>query len=220
MTSSENLDCRLRQLVLRAQQCPRGTLDYRRALEELINLLFKCGKLYRPYLSDLPASYRYAYAEIYAEAKQNLMLHLCEHLDDYQPERAKVLMWVNFLLKRRFWMGAIQEFRRSHPQGSEFSQRTLDDFEEDEADSHDDEQNLPTTEIIAKRLEENPGHEFSKIHVKRHPKANLRILILRRLYGQSWEEISDYFGVSIPTLSSFYRRKMIQCKKQLQDLTT
>ncbi|MBP0012253.1 MAG: hypothetical protein J7545_07015 [Roseofilum sp. SBFL] len=61
---------------------------------------------------------------------------------------------------------------------------------------------------------------MSKIHVKGHPRANLRILILRRLYGQSWQEISAFLRVSVPTLSSFYRRKMIQFRKQLQDLTT
>ncbi|HBQ97965.1 MULTISPECIES: hypothetical protein [unclassified Roseofilum] len=131
-----------------------------------------------------------------------------------------VLAWVNFLLKQRFWLGAIQEFRRSHLHGLQFYQRTLDDFEEYEPDSHDDEQNLSITEKVIKQLEDNPEHELSKIHVKGHPKANLRILILRRLYGQSWQEISASLRVSVPTLSSFYRRKMIQFRKQLQDLTT
>jgi len=223
MTSSENLDRldrQLRQLVLRAQECERGTPDYHQALNQLIRLLFNCGELYRPHPNDLPADYRLAHAEIYGEAQQNLMLYLCEHIDEYQPERAKVLAWVNFLLKQRFWFGAIQEFRRSHPYGSQFSQWTLDDLEENEPDPHEDEKKLSTTELIVKRLEENPEHEFSKIHVKRYPKANLRILILRRLYGQSWQDISASLGVSVPTLSSFYRRKIIQCKQQLQDLAT
>ncbi|MDJ1181242.1 hypothetical protein PJF56_20480 [Roseofilum sp. BLCC_M91] len=223
MTSSENLDPldrQLRQLVLRAQECPRGTLDYHRALNQLISVLFNCGKLYRPHPNDLPADYRQAHAEIYSEAKQNLMLYLCQHIDEYQPERANVLAWVNFLLKHRFWFGAIQEFRCFHPYGSQFSQWTLDDLEDNKPDTNDDEKYLSTTELIVKRLEDNPEHEFSKIHVKRHPKANLRILILMRLYGQSWQDISASLGVSVPTLSSFYRRKMIQLKKLLQDLTT
>ncbi|MBP0009785.1 MULTISPECIES: hypothetical protein [unclassified Roseofilum] len=57
MTSSEDLDRQLRQLVLRAQECPQGTLDYRQALKQLIGLLLNCGQLYRPHRNDLPPEY-------------------------------------------------------------------------------------------------------------------------------------------------------------------
>jgi len=50
-------------------------------------------------------------------------------------------------------------------------------------------------------------------HIQSHPHITCQVLIRRRLLEEiSWKELSDEYGIPIPTLSAFYQR---HCAKKL-----
>ncbi|RUT01820.1 hypothetical protein DSM106972_064430 [Dulcicalothrix desertica PCC 7102] len=55
-------------------------------------------------------------------------------------------------------------------------------------------------------LEEDPKGVFAREHIKNHLEVNFRAIALRRLARQSWKDMSIEWGITISTLSSFYRR--------------
>jgi hypothetical protein len=57
------------------------------------------------------------YEEIYAEAQQRLFLHLCEKIDQYNPE-LEVMQWANFLMRRRFFIEASHDLTPVIPKES------------------------------------------------------------------------------------------------------
>ncbi len=218
MTSTGSLNDRLKQLVLKAQDYPPRTGERQRALNPFFDLLLKCGKLYHPPISRLPLDCRRAYQDIYREAQQNLLRYLCENIHEYQPHRGEVLSWVNFLLEKRFISQEIDHFRRSMTTHGYPGYRTLDDLEDYELDSRSTAEDLPWSEQLFQAVNEDPDNRLEKIHILGYPRAHLKALILRRLTGESWQQISEELGPGVSTLSSFYRRKIWKYKDYLRQL--
>ena len=215
MNSTGNLNDKLRRLLLAARDCPPRTAARQDALEEFFGTLFNCGKLYRPHRQSLPAHFTGSYQDVYRDARQNLMLYICEHLDKYEPERGQVLTWVNLLLQKRFIPELLKTMSLIKQQSVDFKDIDLDALREQELQQYLAAQEPSFAESILAKLQSHEGERFAEMHVTGYPQANLKALIIKRLANQPWKEISEEMGVSVSTLSSFYRRQVLNYKEQL-----
>ncbi|NEO90914.1 MAG: hypothetical protein F6K56_11940 [Moorea sp. SIO3G5] len=54
-----------------------------------------------------------------------------------------------------------------------------------------------------------------------HPEATFQTIALAYIDGKKWKDISEYFGISVPTLSHLYQRCLKKVapniKKYIQD---
>ncbi|MDZ4877309.1 MAG: hypothetical protein CLLPBCKN_006744 [Chroococcidiopsis cubana SAG 39.79] len=205
-----DLNERLKQLVLTAQQHPPKTPERQKALDWLFQAILSSGKLYYPY----QGKFVYHYEEIKQEAVQNLFLCLCEKIDQYDPERAEVITWCSFLLRERCFKLAISQVIGR----KDIQIMCLDDLER-QASSERDKQKLlercreASSEQFPSLAEEIESYiesdaEFRETYIKKHPEANFAALVKLYLEKKTWQEISEIFGISISTLGSFYQRSL------------
>ncbi len=199
------VDRRLKQLAREAQQHPPKSKQRQRALAKLVSAIQQSGMLTRPY----KGCFRGFYEEIYAEALQKLFCHICEKIDDYDPQR-EVLQWANFLLTRRFFVEASRAFMPTVPKGinqKQIRRLTIDDLDRNNCNEVTF-QSIPSlSQEVIQCLEEDPEGIFQSTHISNNPAANFQFLAIKLVSGYSWKEISDELeGMKIPTLSSFYQR--------------
>jgi DNA-directed RNA polymerase specialized sigma24 family protein len=198
-----DVDSHLKQLALEAQRHPPKTRQRQRVLAKLLSAIQHSGKLVRPYRGQ----FRGFYEDIYAEARQRLFLHICEKIDEYDSQR-EVLQWANFLLRQRFFINASREIMPTMPRGVDARQikrLTIDDLDRNiPPDKHSPSLSQEVRQVI----EEDPEGIFQQDHVTNHPAANFQAIALKILSGYSWKEISAELDVKIPTLSSFYQRRL------------
>ena len=205
----KDVDRDLRNLAIEAQQCPKSSLRRQQALTRLVRTIQRSGKLLRPYQGQFQGFYE----EIYAEALQRLFAFICDRIDDYDPNRA-VLQWVNFLLRKRFFIEASREFMPVLPSGVNPKQVTR---LEAEALEHllPQVSSLLSEEVI-QCFEEDAEGVFQTTYIAGNPAANFQFIALQRLSGYSWKEISVELGVSVATLSKFYERSLIKFASRLR----
>lgn len=201
----QQLDKKLREMALAAKSQPQGSLARRRELANLISAILRSNRLCRPRRDQFQGFYE----DIYAEALQLLFLFICDRIDDYHAEKGEVLQWVNFLLRRRFFIEASREFLPTSFKGIDAKATKRLSLE------HLDRNNplelnpqlipLLSQEVKA-CIEEDPEELFEKAHIIDHPDASFQYIACRRLEDYSWADLSTQFGIPVPTLSSFYRR--------------
>ncbi|MGH2415127.1 MAG: hypothetical protein ACRDEA_15835, partial [Microcystaceae cyanobacterium] len=138
------------------------------------------------------------YQDIYDEARQNLMLYICQEIERYNPERASVMAWVNTLLYKRFFREAIAQ-ARNNPVKTKLTLSNLQALALSE-------QTPLKSEQIREFIELDPEDCFKNEWIENHPEANFQVLLRRRIVGDSWKNISADLGTPISTLSSFYQR--------------
>ncbi len=212
---SQDLDQRLNQLAIAAQQQPPKSRERQRALARLIQALQQSKKLVRPRRDQFQGLYE----EIYAEALQRLFSHICDKIESYNPERGAVLQWANFLLNRQFFIEASRELLPTVYKGLDpksVKPLTLEDLDRSNpAEVNPQLVPLPSQQV-RDCLEEDPESLFQHTHIDRHPEANFQFLAVRRLDGYSWEDLATELGLKIPTLSSFYQRCLTKFAPQLK----
>jgi hypothetical protein len=199
------VDEHLKQLAIEAQRYSPKSRQRQRALAKLISAIQRSGKLTRPY----DGYFRGFYEEIYAEAQQRLFFHVCEKIDDYDPQR-EVLQWVNFLLKKRFFIESSRTIMPALHKGldqKQIKRLTLDDLDRNNS-TEVNLQLIPSlSQEVLQCLEEDPYKLFRTTYIANNPAANFQFLAIKILSGYSWKEISlELGGIKIPTLSSFYQR--------------
>lgn len=202
--SAMNLDEQLKQLAVEAQQHPPHTPHRQRSIAQMISVIYRSGKLVRPYQGQFSGLYE----EIYAEAQQRLFLHLCEKIDQYNPEM-EVMQWANFLMKRRFFVEASRDLMPATPKGMERSQLkriTLEVLEKQNPIEIRSQANVSLSEAVIQCIQADPDSVFQLTHIEQKPTANFQYIALRFLAGYSWKEISEELDVKVVTLSSFYLR--------------
>lgn len=194
----------IQQLVTEACQHPIGSLQRQRNLTRLIRLI-------QPYL------WRENSAD-YPDALQQTWIYFCQNLceaatgERYDCDRATVVTWLNYYLKRRLQTfqhrAQIQQARRVAEFSSDESGTVLDTIAAP-ADVP------PILDAVRDWAEADISGELRQTHIAGRPAVNCQVLILRRLPPESsWKELSSEFGVSIATLSSFYQR---QCLPRLRN---
>ncbi|MCL1474991.1 sigma-70 family RNA polymerase sigma factor [Argonema antarcticum] len=189
----KELDKRLKQLAIKAQQHPMMTPERQRALVQLVQAILQSGRLCRPYWGQFEGIYE----DIYNEARQDMLLYICQKIDDYDPEKSPVMRWVNFLLEKRFFREAIPKFMDKN-----IIRRTLDDLE----NIIQPEEEFSTSEMVSECIEEDREDIFKNEYIENNPQANFQFLAKKRLAGATWKEISEELCIKVATLSSFYQR--------------
>ncbi|MBH8564479.1 sigma-70 family RNA polymerase sigma factor [Nostoc sp. CENA67] len=203
-------DEQLRRLVTQACGHPPGSPQRQKLLTQIIRLTSsKLWKESTPY---------------YQDALQQTWLYFCRNVCEgltgqtYDPAYGSVITWLNAYLKRRlqdFYLNQYKEQATTVPikvrqSGSGGNSKIIDPVD-----------NLPATPQVPPILENleiwvkaDSDGELRSTHIKGHPKVNCQVLILKRLPPEvSWKELSEEFGLPIPTLSSFYQR---QCLPRLR----
>ncbi|WP_413160028.1 hypothetical protein ACL6C3_16540 [Capilliphycus salinus ALCB114379] len=194
----------LKQLALTAQQHPRRSRSRRLALTRLTQELLNSGRLCHPRPSQFPDRYQ----EIYEIAVQNLMLYICTNIDRYNPDKAPVMRWVNFLLEIRFFPEAVREVMGKKNQTIQ--------------PNWDGGNTSPSlSDLVRESIEEDSNGIFASKSIRGYPQANFKELFRRRIVEEeSWEKISTDLGIKISTLSDFYQRCIkqfsVEIKNQIQ----
>lgn len=157
----------------------------------------------------------------YQDALQKTWIYFCQNLCEgctgqpYDPEKASAVTWLNAYLKRRLQDARISRGQHASrfvsldsPLSSGESDTTMADFLPAQPDIP------PILEKVYNWAEEDANQELSQFHIENHPEVTCQVLILRRLPPETpWKELSEEFGLSVSTLSSFYQR---QCLPKLK----
>jgi hypothetical protein len=124
-----------------------------------------------------------------------------------------VITWLNRYLKWR-----LQDFRLAE-QTQKFRNATSPiSAGEQETDPLDhvaaDFEIPPILENVRIWVENDPLGELRSLHIQGYPTITCQVLILRRLPPEThWKDLAAEFGLSVSTLSNFYRR---QCLPRLR----
>jgi hypothetical protein len=209
------LDDRLRQLAIAAQQHPQSSSARQRALTELITIMQRSGRLTRPRRGQFPMLYE----DIYAEALQRLFSFVCERIDYYNPQKGEVLQWVNFLLSQRFFIEASRDYLPAVYKGMDarsVKHLTLESLDQSNPYELNPQLVPHLSQEVKDCLEEDPEGLFAQAFVASCPAASFQYLALKRLEGYSWQDLAVELEIAIPTLSSFYQRCLTRFAPKLK----
>ncbi|MEH2107846.1 sigma-70 family RNA polymerase sigma factor [Nostoc sp.] len=203
-------DEQLRCLVTEACQHSPGSPQRQKLLTQIIRLT--ANRLWRentPY---------------YQDALQQTWLYFCRNVCEgltgqiYDSNYGSVITWLNAYLKRR-----LQDFylNQNREQATTVPLRIRQSISGGTSEIIDPVDNLPASPQAPPILEDleiwaqtDSNGELRGTYIKGRPDVNCQVLILKRLPPEvSWRELSKEFGLSIPTLSSFYQR---QCQPRLR----
>lgn len=196
------LNDRLLSLATAAQQRDLPSEERSRLIGELSKLAQQ--RLCRPHWHR----FAYRYDEIYEEARQDLYLFLCQNIHKYNPEKAPVLRWLNYLLEKRFVIEASRKVLGKFPIQSGEG--------EIERISSRDSETVSLAELARKCLEEDNDQSFRQAYIDNHPDMTFRVIALWRLDDRDWKEIAAETSIPIPTLSSFYQRNLRKFTPKIQ----
>jgi hypothetical protein len=205
-------DEQLRRLVTQACGHPPGSPQRQKLLTQVIRLTSR--KLWRettPY---------------YQDALQQTWLYFCHNVCEgltgqiYDPTYGTVATWLNAYLKRR-----LQDFylNQNREQATTVSLVVRQYGSGEIVDPVD---NLPASPQVPPILEEleiwaktDSDGELRATCIKARPDVNCQVLILKRLPPEiSWKDLSEEFGMSIATLSSFYQRQCLPRLRKFAEL--
>lgn len=198
----KDLNERLEQLAILAQNNSPLSLERQIALTKLIREILQSGRFWYP-----P---RGGYSEdAYNEAKQNLLLYICQEIEKYNPERGSVMAWVNMLLCRRFFREAVTRIRDQHV----IQSPTISDLD----NLAIPEKTPLLSERIREFIEEDPENFLKQEQIGNKPEANFQALAMQRCSGKSWQEISSELGIPVSTLSCFYQRCLKKFSSKIKE---
>jgi len=206
---NDELDKRLKRLITSAQNYPPGSEARRLALRKLVEEIQRQSRrLVRPSGSKYPSN---LCAEIFEVARQRLLVfvyHPDTNVDGYNSEIGAVLVWLNVKLARRFFDEAKEQLIDSRVISfTESSARASGGRRiEDVADPSE---MTGLFEIVKQCIEEDNEGVFEKEHIRHHPAANFKAIVLERFAGKSWTEIAAELGIQqYGTITSFYHRSL------------
>ncbi|MBN3883655.1 MULTISPECIES: sigma-70 family RNA polymerase sigma factor [unclassified Nostoc] len=208
-------DEQLRCLVTEACQHSPGSPQRQKLLTQIIRLT--ANRLWRestPY---------------YQDALQQTWLYFCRNVCEgltgqiYDPNYGSVITWLNAYLKRR-----LQDFylNQNREQATTVPLRIRQSTSGGTSEIIDPVDNLPASPQAPPILEDleiwaqtDSDGELCGTYIKGRPDVNCQVLILKRLPPEvSWRELSEEFGLSIPTLSSFYQRQCLPRLRKFAEL--
>ena len=195
----------LSQLVEEACQHPHGSRKRQKKLTQIIRLVG--NRLWKE---------NTAY---YEDALQETWVYFCLNLCEgktaraYDFNKANVVTWLNNYLKWRLRDGYIEtqkQKKQTAPLRVDENHRIIDPVD-----------NLPAKEVpnileeVKQWVLKDPEHKLRQTYLDNHPQITCQLLILKRLPPETpWKTLSEQYGISSGTLSSFYQRK---CKPLLRD---
>lgn len=198
----------LRQLVAETCRYKINSIQRQQGLTLVVRLIVKSGRLWREN------------APYYEDALQQTWLYFCRNLceaatgDRYDPNRSSVITWLNAYLRRRLQDFRIQE--QNHLQHiSAIQVHRMDELSSDAIALLEGPPDIPPIlETTRQWVKIDPDGDLRRTHIQGHPEINCQVLLLQRLPPEtSWEVLAAQYGLSVSTLSSFYRR---QCLPRLR----
>ncbi|PLZ86432.1 hypothetical protein [Fischerella thermalis] len=200
----DEFNAQILQLVQEACQHPRGSLERKRKLNQIIYLIQKSGKILR--CTDVPDV---------EEAFQKTWIYFCQNLceattakNPYNPEQGCVISWLNGYLYYR-----LKEISQRN---KEERNRRINPFAGENGEAIDPLDMIPAPPEPSPLLKEirewltNQTSRLRRIYISDRPDVNCQVLIERRfLLEVAWKDLSQDFGVPIPTLSNFYQKKCL-----------
>jgi hypothetical protein len=190
------LDCLLQQLALAAQQHPSGSLARNRLLSKLFREIQRSGEL-ASYRSSCPRQLQGNYSEIYAEALQRLFYYMTQRIDDYAPDKGRVIQWANGQLKWKF-KEAVRDWKEFNQDAEILS---LDELEQ--VSCYWGKENLAPSlsEQLIEIVREDPEGIFQQTYTGKNPQANFRYIALKRnVEAVYWSDLSQRMSEKLPTM--------------------
>ena len=193
-------DVNLKELALTAQAQPPNSSLRSYALRELVKGIELAQRLIKMRSSGISSQFEKL---IYEEAVMETLAYVCTKIDLYDPNRGnqKFMNWVNFKLERNF-LKCRQEFRDPNI----IQIHSWSDLENISYKNN----SLDFSELLYQYIQQDSQNMFTSVFINNNPEANFKEIALARLSGHTWKEISQHYGLSIPTLSSFFKRN---CEK-------
>ena len=193
-------DVNLKELALTAQNKPPNSSLRSYALKELVKAIELSQRLIKIRYSGVYSDFERL---IYEEAVMETLAYICTKIDLYDPNRGnrKFMNWVNFKLEKNL-LKCRQEFRNPNI----IKINSWSDLENISYKNN----NPSFSELLYQYIQQDQNNIFTSVFINSCPEANFKQIALARLSGHTWKEIAQYYGVSIPTVSSFFKRN---CEK-------
>ncbi|WP_293348425.1 MULTISPECIES: hypothetical protein [unclassified Microcoleus] len=193
------MDDELKQLAVKAQSYPVGSLQRQIALTALMDAIWRSGQLGHPQRGSWKPD---AYEDIYSEALLKTFEYIREKIDIYDPERP-LMGWVNWLIKRRF-SDASEKY---------MNQRKLEIPSLDDLDIENIPQEMrsnETHEMLRELIQEDPDGVFRSVSVRNRQDITWQdIAKANILDDEKWDSIAQRLGVRrISTINSFYNNNL------------
>jgi len=202
------LEAQLRELVTITCKHNHNSIERQQGLTKIVRIIGKSGKLWKdtsPY---------------YEDALQKTWLYFCRNLceantgEQYDPNRSSVITWLNAYLRRRLQDFRLQDYE-TLAQTASLQVTEGDEVIDSIAALAAPPDIPPILEMTITWAKTDSDGELSRVHIQGHPRVNCQVLILQRLPPEtSWEKLSEEYGISISTLTSFYRRQCIPRLRQ------
>ncbi|MGF1537838.1 MAG: sigma-70 family RNA polymerase sigma factor [Elainellaceae cyanobacterium] len=205
----------LNHLVQQTCRHPQGSLERQQGLNIIIRTLQQSGKIWR-------AAQQLASGDIlpdeYGDALQLTWLYVCRNLCEattgkaFDPSIANLFTWMNSYLKYRL----KDAYRARKQQDQSRLKPAFTDGQWFDPLSHVPAQ--PTQPDILQSVQgwvNARAMDLKAVHLRDRPQVNAYVLIQRRLPPETtWSALSEEFGVSVATLSSFYQRECLPRLRQ------
>lgn len=200
----------LEELALLVQKCPFRSVQRQKWLTRLIEKVKQEKQWFVSNKDHFPVQFHQTIVE---EAKQKVILEMCEGIDKYDPKKSPFIHWIKFLLERRY-----KDYRLEYL-GIKRRQQNNEDvliymiFSEEIPERSDQEQ---SDRQFVKRLidfiEQDETGILEKTHLPNCPETNMKEILLKRLDGKKWRELGELWNISPKTIESFFRRHLEDLK--------
>lgn len=218
---SADLDRRLKQLAIAAQQHLPKSLKRRLALNQLCAELLKPGCLTAPAVPS-----EFDRHEVYQEALSLTLLEICQKIDNYNRDK-EVKQWCNFILNKR-QIDVMNKYRKKGVTGiprspiNKSDQAPIADSRFIPLDYLDNLMISDTGQSVSMELrqliEEDPNQMFSREHIRDRPDANIKFLAIAHIWDdRKWSDIATELKLPVPTVHGFFQKKMPQFYPYLKD---
>lgn len=123
------------------------------------------------------------------------------------------IIYANLVLPKTY---KIQQQSLDEPvsQNDDPSSKTLLDLIEQPETAHPRHREY---EKLRKLIEQDPTGQFREAHIGNHEEANFQAIILGRLDGRSWKDLSEEWKIPVPVISAFYQRNIQKFKPIFRD---
>ncbi|MCP6761494.1 MAG: sigma-70 family RNA polymerase sigma factor [Fischerella sp. CENA71] len=200
----DDLNFQLQSLIQEACNYSAASPQHRKALNHLLRVVQKSGRLWKPAAGDI---YEDA---LYEEALYKTMFKLTKTLcDQYDSNRASFLTWFNTCLRNQYRDEIrVAKRHRSHQQPVWQSDEVEVDPLDEVASNIDASLLLKTWESFVQWIKDDPDNLLNTCHIENNPKANCQLLAhLRLVIGKEWQEIAAEVGSKRGAVTSHWCRK-------------
>lgn len=185
-TSEFGFEDYFKELSNSVRRHPPRSLTRERLINKMLSLIQRSPRLYRP--KGIPN-------DIYEEALQRTLIYISNNIDRYGHRINSIMTLVNCKLKFCILDIYRQQRRREIPFSS------INKFHDFYA------KDIPSlAEELAEYIHLDPNKTFESTHLRNRPDATFKYILIQRLNGFTFDEISKELEIPVPSLQSFYSR--------------